>query len=225
MAVHAQSVIPIWINSFYPDFYVALTDQENFAYLSNSGADLTKWKTLFETLVDHIETWKADSRDLKDFMSALYSSYLLSVMYSEPFDPVASDGYAVLDMGGFIADTLANPVGHYDDLVETALSSGIWKSNKLGADTSGALTGTGSILAIDSYSTTEEANITAVQDASRASSSKIVSKALFEDVPLDNPPKTKQEMGEYLYNDLHYKHVVFAIPTQLTLPPYITPIT
>lgn len=224
MAVHAQSVIPAWINAYYPAFYVALTDQEEYAYNSNSGNDLAKWQTLFGYLVTHMGTWKAASRDLKDFMSALYSSYLLSVMYAEPFNPNTADGYYIFGMNGFVNSVLLNPVSYYDDLVETSLGSGIWRSAKIGVDTSGVLTGSGNIHTIDGYAAWETSKITDVQDASRASASGIVSKALFEDIPLANQPKTKQEMGEYIYNDLHYKNIVGTIPTLLTLPSYITPI-
>lgn len=213
MAVHNQSVIPTWVNDFYPDFYVALTDQEEYAYDSAGGIHLNDWKLLFQELVTNMETWKTGpgTRELRDFVSALYSLYLLSVMYGEPFDPAIADAYYVFSMNEFIQDTLTYPVSYYDDIIQVTPPSDPWTSVKISAEKA----------KIAAYTVPEEDALTAIQDDSRTVSSKVISKALFEDQVV-TATKNKQEMGEYIYNDLHYKQVVQVLATDLELPSYIT---
>lgn len=223
MAVHAQSVIPTWVNDYYPAFYVALTNQEEYAYDSAGGIHLTHWKTIFQTLVARMNTFKVYGRDLKDYISALYSWYLLSVMYSTPFDANAANAYTVFSMNGFMAACIGRATSYYNDLVETAPASGIWRSVKLGGDSSGAVTGAGDIFTVNGFQAPEDALRLSNETAARTSSAGIVQKALFNDIPLDNPPKTKQEMGEYIFLDLHHKQLQLAIGVGIDIPSYGTP--
>lgn len=117
--VNAQSVIPVWINSWRPDFYVSLTDKEDFAY-SASPATLPTWKGLFTRLASAINAYKAYNREteVSDLLFGAYSYLALHAVYGTDGSLQSQfDANILYSMHSFVNLTLSRPIGYYNDLI------------------------------------------------------------------------------------------------------------
>ena len=121
MPVNPDSVIPTWINTYYPAFYTSITDKENYAY-TNIPSKKTYWIPLFTNLSTAMNTWKNINREssLSGLISSIFNYTNLYLNFSEsPSLMPTLDGYVIFDMNGFITSTLSRPTTYYDDLTET----------------------------------------------------------------------------------------------------------
>jgi hypothetical protein len=131
MPVNPSSVIPTWVNTYYPAFYTAITDQENYAY-TNIPADKPNWIPLFTNLANAMTSWQGTNRQssVSNLISSIYTYCMLHYNFGTDFSQIATmDNYVVFDMNGFITDTLGRPVSYYNDLV----FSGTYSSAKISA--------------------------------------------------------------------------------------------
>lgn len=211
MPVHAESQISTWIDDFYHDFYVSLTDKENDCYTRSSGSEKDRWKPLFLSLNTQMTSWKSVSRNtsLTNMTQALYTYANLGYCFNiTPSNLPNIDAYYIFNMGGFVQSTLGRSVGYYDDLYDDDPSPAHedWQSSKITADKS----------TISGYSSTESSRISNVSTYSSAAATEMVSKSLYGDVPaIANP--TKAFMWNKIFNDLHYAKIYTALST-LTVP-------
>lgn len=215
MPVHADSVIPTWLNNFYPDFYVSLTDKENDCYTRNSGNDKTEWIPLFTNLSTAMNNWKNAARETKvaGLVSSIYSYVMLNLNFGTSSGSLAiMQAYYVFNMNNFVDNTLARATDYYNDLVENPPSSGTYTSAKITADVS----------QINGYATQEDNRISAANSTAASTSSVFVNTALFNDVtPIGSA--SKQDMGNYIFTTMNYKKVYQNLNVgSLALPPYIT---
>ncbi len=173
MPVNPSSVIPTWINSYYPSFYVSITDKENFAY-TNIPADKTYWIALFTNLSIAMGSWKNINRQtsVSGLISSIFNYTNLYLNFAEsPSLMPTLDGYVIFDMNSFITSTLSRPTNYYNDLAETPPLSGIYTSAKMTAD----------INAVGNISV-ENGKIVAAQNSIEGITLPFVNKAIFEDV-------------------------------------------
>lgn len=228
MAVHASSVIALWVDTYNHDFYVALTNQEEYFY---NEADLVGPEALtaaidaFTDLMTAMTAWKnasAPSRT-KQALNPI-ANYLYSYnMYKERFgmagvaDSVL-DAKQVFDMGGFPATVIARAVSYYDDLTEDPITPLTYESVKVTADIDS--------IAPAIWQPLEKTKLDAIEDASAGAVRNLNSTALFDGFPTPPEgvaPKTKQETAEWIYLTLHWKWVVDTFPAAvMTIPASIT---
>lgn len=147
MTVHASSVISPWLNNYYPEFYTALTNQENFAYTTDT---LNKWQGMFNSLDGLMTTYKITSRvsAFYDFISAYYTYYLLNQLYGTSGSAIAAgDGRVVFSMNGFTNASVGRATNYYNDWVTDTGSGGVIGTVTVsgGAVTSIALTSVGTL--------------------------------------------------------------------------------
>lgn len=228
MAVHASSVIALWVDTYNHDFYVALTNQEEYFYNQAElvGPEaLTSAIGLFTDLMAAMTAWKnanAPSRTkaaLNPIANFLYSYN----MYKERFgmEGVADsvlDAKQVFDMGGFPARVIARTVNYYDDLTEDPVTPLTYESVKIADDIDS--------LAPAVWQPIEKTKLDAIETASAGPVRALNGKALFDGFPTppgDVTPKTKQETAEWIYLTLHWKWVVDTLPAaEMTIPTIIT---
>jgi hypothetical protein len=168
MAVHPESVLDTWLNTWRPDVYTSLTDKENWTY-TNKTTEKSYWKIEFGKLNTSLLAWKNADRSgpLSANLSAIYQ-YLLVV---EQFGIGAgSELYfypdAVYAANGFFGVTLSRPVDYYNETLITPL----WESTKITAD----------VAAINASATQEAASWGNILSAASWVGRACVNKALFE---------------------------------------------
>lgn len=173
MPVNPDSVIPTWVNDYHPDFYVSITDKENYAY-TNVPADKGYWMTLFTNLSTAMTSWKNIGREssVGDLISAIYNYVSLYLNFAQnPSILPGLDAYVIFDMNSFITSTLARGTDYYDDL-----NVGTHQSPKMTADIT--TVGTNSI---------ETGNINIAISSSQSVVRPFLNKAMFEDIPPVGP--------------------------------------
>ena len=123
MTVHAESVIEKWVNDFYPEFYIALTNMENACYTNDVTLStgltpgLTYFKPLFTALQGAMTTWAQGSWQSQVADMALLSTNLntAGLLYKTDVTSMMAqlDARNLFTMGGFVTATLSNPVDFY----------------------------------------------------------------------------------------------------------------
>lgn len=204
MAVHPNSVIPTWINNYWPAFYVALTDKEEYAY--NNGAGTSQ----FSTLATRLNTYRTTNRSgpVYELISAIYSYYAMQQNFMQGDIELEDYDYTqYISFGNFGPATLVRPVSYYNDF-------------SLG--TSARLTADNNYLQNDADDDEVE-NIQIAREILTTDLNGFVSKYLFEDPPISSSPVGKQQIGLFIFNILLYRRVYeYLNVAPNTLPPYIT---
>lgn len=217
MGVHINSVISLSILSFDSDLYVAITDKEEYCFNSLLGEAF--YSPFFVSLDNAITTWmntgtypSGDTREseIQDLVESIYSSYLFNNIYGATL--TAPDSRTIFTMDGFRARIKTDPISYYEDGVEGVFPAPDTAPN---IESDIALIG-GSLVS-------ENANLSSTIGAIRSSFTSITRQNLFEDVPpTGNPPLSKTDLGEAIFNTLHYKEVYQNLDVgSLTLPSYI----
>lgn len=215
MAVHAQSVIPTWINTWDSALYTKLTDQENWCYTGPTDTPVrtndtfTNWSPIFTNLVTALTNWKNVNRQslISDFIPIAYSYNVLNFLYStgSSANTTASKD-SVFAMNGFPTTSKARATNYYNDLVIGTPNS----SAKITAD----------ISTINAAAALESGVISSAKSTMQSLVSSHMSKSLFQDVPMTGNFPGKSGMASKIFIDMGYKTVyqVLNVGT-LTLPP------
>lgn len=219
MPVHADSRIPLWVNTFSPTFYTSITDKENWTFSNYSDAELTAAKTLFSNMGSALDAYKATNRynQYTSLIGSIYQYFLATRNFGAV--PIPDESILHIDeifsFGNFISNTLLRPVNYYNDIEETEPASGIFESQKL-EDSIEYLTA--------SAIPDENATITALISQLNPVSMNVILKGMFEEISQPAEQKGKRDVGEYIFNDLNYKKAFYQLNvTPYKLPSYITP--
>jgi hypothetical protein len=203
MTVHANSVIPTWINSWQPTFYASLTDKENSAYLQSTG--LTYWQPYFTTLSNNITAYRDFNRgsELVDFIPIYYGYMILGTLYGSSMSALTDATY-LYNINGFIAATISRPVNYYDDLtVDTHISA------KMVAD----------IAAVAAANSVETSLVTSVKNTCTGSVKGVSYTALFQDLAVVTPID-KAGMAQLIFITKKFKEIFQHLNVgSLALPP------
>lgn len=206
MPVHASSVIPTWLNDYWPALYVSLTDKEEWS-INNEGSGVV---TQFTTLANRLNDYKDVSRSevVYNLISGIYSYYAMNQNFGlGSLDLTNYEYQKMLSIGAFGTNTLSRGLTYYNDF-------SLGSSTRLTAD----------INYIDNDAIDEEnESIETAQRLLTIDFQSNISKFLFEDPPLSPTQIGKQQVGIYIFNTLLYKNVYNNLSvTPLTLPSYIT---
>lgn len=205
MAVNPDSKIPLWVNDYYPAFYVSITDKEDDCYTRTGGSEKVHWEPLFQDLANEMDNWKNVSRNskLQDLIPAIWQYRILGLNFGEDNSNLSEmDGYYIFNMGGFIQSTLSRAVDYYNDLVETPPASGIYLSAKITAD----------VNTIIGYNTMENNRKSSAETYGRNIASNFNLIALFENVT-PTGSASKEDMKTEIFTNLHYKQVYENLST------------
>ena len=149
MTVHAQSVIPTWVNDYHPGFYTSLTTKENWSYTNDviippvypavdptiiSG--ITLYLPLFTTLADKLILWKEGSYQtiVSEIVPLISGVYGLATTFNAVENLVTgeksvnqmilpTDAYTLFGINGFVAATLLRVDSYYSDVTEAGVSA------------------------------------------------------------------------------------------------------
>lgn len=203
--VNPSSVIPTWINSYWPEFYIAITNQEDFAINNFGSAAVSQFSSLAAAFNGYKSTSRADIA--YTFTSGIYSYKALNANYGLGTIDLSTYIYKnYFSFGTFGAATLSRPVSYYDDFIAT--------SPKL----------TTAINYINNTSINDEKlKIEADQKLLTTSFQGNVSKFLYENPTPTASPIDKTGLGHFIFDTLLYKRVYQQLNVAPhTLPPYIT---
>lgn len=130
MAVHSNSKIDTWLNDFNSEFYVSLTDKEEWVFDNHTGDELSAWEDYFELLMVKINEW-ATTETLERGITSTKGLVSMVAMYIKLYTQFNSEELdlgennqanlsadKIYDMNGFIELTISRPVDYYDDIVE-----------------------------------------------------------------------------------------------------------
>lgn len=208
MAVNANSVIPVWINSWRPDFYTAITSMEDWSYTNSS---LTNWKPIFQNLATAMTSYQQFNRqdELTNFYFGTYGYFCMGTLYGldQSLAPTL-DSQLIYNMAGFVGTTLVRPVDYYNDWVAATPPAVGGSSAKMTADiatVSGANASETALIGNRASSTLPEVKQLQVQ-------------LLFQDLPVDGNP-TKVSMVTQYFETLHWKEAYQLNVGNLILPP------
>ena len=209
MAVHAQSVIPTWLNNFDSAFYTALTDQENDAYTRGGNNTVANWQPLFTNLVNSITSWKNINREsnLVNLLNPMAGYISLNVMYGTDGSLITSAAAPqIFTMKGFIAACKGRAVNYYNDWVAGPSSAKI----------------TSDISTIGGASTQETNAINGFISSIQTTVSRQVIKNIYDSTVVPIASISKTQLANTVFNTMNYKKVYqnLAVGT-LTLPPGI----
>lgn len=211
MAVNPSSVIPTWLNNYWPELYVSLTDKEDYAYINFGTGSGTQ--TQFSALAARINGYKNILRTpkVRDIIQSIYSYKAMQQNFNLGDIDLTNYSYdKVFSFGSFGTNTLTRPTSYYNDwagspLVSARLTSGI------------------DYIQNDAIDDEDNLISQAVEDLTQDFQNQI-DQYLFVDPPAPETPASKQSLGIYIFNTLLYKKVYSNLNvTPLTLPPYITP--
>lgn len=195
MTVHAQSVIPTWINSWNPAFYTALTSQENWSYV-NQGT--TIWLPLFTTLVAPLNNYKNFNRqsEISNFFFGTYGYVVMHNLYGTDGSLVPSfDANGIYSMAGFVPTTISRPVNYYNDAVLDP-STLLYSSVNMTAAVTQVTGATGN----------ETSYIDGLAGSGTPAVQGIQMRLLFDDVPTTGS-FTKANMKTLFFQTLHWTNV------------------
>lgn len=220
MPVHANSKINTWVNTYYPDFYVSITNKENWTYNNYAGnaPALTAWDVYFTNLMTQMNAWAAASGPSRtetasrSLISAIYSYLACHFTFGTSLTDVGvMAAHKIYNMNGFVDSTLSRPDDWYNDLDTSGIPTPTYESNRMDADIS---------VISASPDTTETAAILTINSLSSASASSVNYSFLFED-PAPTGTMTKANQATYIFTTLRFKPVVQSVPGILgvTIPP------
>lgn len=209
MTIHAQSVIPTWVNTWDSTLYTSLTSQENDAYTRGGLNIVANWQPLFQTLVTALTNWKTVNRQslLSDFISSAYGYLVLNTMYATDGSLISSfSAPTIFGMNGFTAACKGRALTFYGDLIGT----GPYTSAKITAD----------IATINGASALETSTVNSLKTSIQGFVSAHVSKTLFQDIIPTNSFPGKDGMATQVFTTLGYKKVYQTLNIgNLVLPP------
>lgn len=215
MAVHAQSVIPTWIQSWDSALYTKLTDQENWCYTGPTDTPVrandtfTNWSPIFTNLVTALNNWKNVNRQslISDFIPIAYSYNVLNFLYGTGSSANSSASIdTIFSMNGFPTTAKARATNYYSDLVIGTPNS----SAKITAD----------ISIINAAAALESGAMSSAKSSMQSIVSTHMSKSLFEDIPLVGSFPGKSGMATQIFTTMNYKKVYQLLNVgSLTLPP------
>jgi hypothetical protein len=208
MPVHAQSVIPTWVNNFDSAFYTSLTNQENSCYTRGGNDTFANWSVLWTSIATALNNWKNVNRQsaISDFITSYYSYYLLSVIYgSDSSLRTSTNSSAIFTIGTFIANTKARADNYYNDIVVPAKTSA-----KIAAE----------LTVINGAQALEASPMNSLKASFQAVTMAQVNKGLFQDITLVAPSPTKAQMATEVFITRDYKRIYQNLNVgTLTLPP------
>ena len=193
MAVHANSQIPTWVNDWDSDFYIALTGQENEAYLQ--AGNYSYWYAYFTSLVSALTAWKTYDRksDLTDFINPVYGYAVLNTQFGNDGSLLSQISAPLLfNMDGFVEDCKSRGPTYYNDLDPV-----LFTSAKIEADIA-TVTGAPEI---------ERLALRTLRSEAQGFISGFVVKQLFEDLPPPTTIITKSGMANLFFNTYGFKKV------------------
>lgn len=169
MAVHAESVIPLWLNDYRPDFYTSITDKENYAY-TTVPADKTYWKAEFTNLSASMNAWKNINREasVSGLVGSIHTYLQLHLNFGiAPTYLASMQASTIFSMNDFIPVTISRPTSYYNDMpIDLPFTS-----PKITAD-----------IAAVANNAVEANYVNAAQNNSKAAVGPFISMALFVDV-------------------------------------------
>lgn len=222
MAVHADSKIDLWLDTFNHDFYVSLTDKENWTYLDNvSEPDrLQAWKDYFQALMDAMNAWRNSNYaerkapNIQGLISQIYTYLMYGSRYgTSTADLGDMDASLIFDMGGFMATTIGRPIDYYNDITVIVAP---FESAKMDADIAS--------LEPSVWQADEKQKLDAVSTLARGAPSQYNFNNMFSDTtPTPGTPMTKADMAEEIFVTLKWKFIKDNLPgvQGITVPDYI----
>lgn len=210
MAIHAESVIPAWVNLWSPSFYIKLTDMENLAYTGTGNNTLARWKPLFTSLVVTMTSWKNTNRQalIQDTLTSAYGNVLMARIYgfdSQLGSTIHADN--LFSMNNFIIATLGRANDWYNDMTIGGTSA------RMTAD----------IAQVGGYSALEASVASGIKATSQSVVSVNTFKNLFENVVMENQPYSKTEIADIFFLEYGYKKVFQVLNVgSLMLPPSVS---
>ena len=210
MAVHAESVIPAWVNQWEPSFYTKLTDMENLSYTGTGNNTLARWKPLFTNLVASMTSWKNANRQaiIQDTLTSAYGNVLMARIYgfdSQLGTTIHADN--LFSMNSFISTTLGRVDTWYNDMTIGGTSA------RMTAD----------IAQVGGYAALEASVSSSIKSTSQSVVSVNTFKNLFENVIMVNQPYSKAEIANIFFIEFEYKKVFQVLNVgSLTLPPSVS---
>lgn len=220
MAVHVNSKISLWVQTFHPTFYTSLTDKEEWLYTQHEldPEELAAAEGYFEDLQTAMDAWKAGTSTARSSLKPIvmrlvtYQMYVGRGMVLSSVTPEQLDAKQIFEMGGFITATLSRPVEYYDDMT-TYVPPDPCTSAKLEADIA--------LLEPTVWRPMEQAKVDAIESAAVGVVTDYNYKAMFEDVSPVGPgtPMTKAQTSEWIFITLNYKWAKDTFPAvNLTIP-------
>lgn len=216
MPVHAQSVIPTWVQTWDTDLYTKLTDQENWCYTGPTDGrpddTFTNWNPLFTNLATAMNGWKNANRQsaLTDFIPIAYSYNVLNFLYGNGDGlNAAINANTLFTMNGFVSIAKARATNYYDDIDIDPLPA---TSAKLAVD----------IALVNGGAAAETGTLGSTKGSMQGTIMGHMMKALFEDPEMVGPFPGKDGMADHFFNTLGYKKVYQNLNVgSLTLPPSV----
>lgn len=215
MAVHAQSVIPTWLQTWDSVLYTKITDQENWCYTGPTDTPVrtndtfTNWSPLFTNLVTALNNWKNSNRQsaISDFIPIAYSYNVLNFLYGTGSSAnTSASADTIFSMNGFPVAAKARATNYYSDLA----GSGPYTSAKISAD----------ITTINAAVAAETSSFSSVKSTMQGVVQAHMSKSLFEDVAMTGTFPGKAGMATQIFNTMGYKKIYQQLNVgSLTLPP------
>lgn len=212
MAVNANSVIPVWLNTFNPDFYASLTSKEDWSYTNQGSAG---WLPQFQALANALDTYRAygaRSDEVYDFMTQTYGYVILNKNFSTDGSLLSSlDALNIYSIGGFMATTISRPVNYYDDLAPPVPPETEYTSAKMSAD----------VLTVTNAPEAETSAIAGVVAGTHSVIRSFTNASLWDD---PTPVPTADQIGKpymknYYFVTLHWKATIQSLNINYPIPP------
>lgn len=224
MPVHVNTEIDLWVNDYYPDFYVSLTDKEDWTYTNYAGnaSALAAWHAYFANLMTQMNSWKAVTRAPRspdkgrDLIQGIYGYLALHFAYGTSFGSIGlMNAYGIYNMDGFVDTTLSNPVDWYNDMIVVGAPPP-YTSVRMAASVA---TVTASLT-----SSVEENNFDTALDTARLLISDFGIGAMFTDYTPTGTAVSKAYQEAYIYSTLNYLEVGSEVTTAgIPIPPFPLP--
>lgn len=207
MTVNADSVIPVWINSWRSDFYDSITDKENWCYTNQSE---TNWKPLFQQLADAMTAYKGFNREteLTNFYFGTYGYFVMGTIYGTDTSLQSTlDSRLIYNMSGFVSTTINRSVDYYNDyaIIPPAVTG---SSAKMTAD----------LATVNGANASETSLIGNRSSATLPTVKRMQVDLLFQDIPTI-ATSNKADMVQLYFETLHWKETYQLNVGTLTLPP------
>jgi hypothetical protein len=207
--VNANSVIPIWLNTFNPAFYTAITNQEDWSY-TNVG--VSAWQPLFQQLANALSAYKTFDRsaEVQNFMFNAYSYVALDVQFGTGSSLLPSfNATSVYSLAGFMAASISRPVNYYNDLVFPIPPDTAYTSALMAAD----------VATVTAAPASETANITALVDDAHSTVQSWTNAGLWDAPVSTGVPVTRPYMKNEFFITLNWKFAIEALGIGYPIPP------
>lgn len=207
-----MSVIPGWLNNYWPQAYQSLVAKETWSY-NNQGQ--VSWQPLYQQLADALNAWQSYDRrgEIQAFMLGTYGYLVTGIVYGTDTSlKPQMDGYSIYSAGDYLPFIITQPVDYYNDLAPSGTPPA-YTSVKMTASVKQVTD------SMPGQPNSDAARAKAVSGATQPALQDHMYIQLFQTLPIQGTAG-KSAMANIYFNDLHWKAVYQNLNVGgLPLPP------